>query len=224
MSVFQRIALFYMRHGLLSTVKRIFTALNRSFYLGRMILYSCPMPYKGVGQSDIANQVKFERTTKAVLSKGDYVTVLDTGSIDERSRDLANRFELGSELWLAKVSGRVAGFGWTIVGKTVLPHYFALEANEVHLFDFHVFPEFRGRGINIALIENILTTLSAQPLSCAHIECAAWNHSMIRSLSKTPFHRQAEVIRIAFLGFSFIIRLKGSGIDVEFSFRKKHQK
>lgn len=180
------------------------------------------MPYEGINQSDKAYQVHFERATKAHLSKGDYVRILEFGSIEERSREIANRFELGSELWLAKVGGRVAGFGWTIVGKTVLPHYFTLGANEVHFFDFHVFPEFRGRGINIALIENILTTLSAQPLSCAHIECAAWNHAQIRSLSKTPFHRQAEVIRITFLGRSAIIWLKGASIDVKVSFHKEH--
>ena len=221
MSVLQRIVFFYRRRGLLATIKRFFTALYRSFYLGRMILYSCPMPSEGIGLSDKANKVDFERATSAHLSKDDYVTVLYIGSIEERSRDIANRFELGSELWLAKVNGRVAGFGWTLVGKTVSPHYFTLGANEVHFFDFHVFQEFRGRGINIALIDKILTTLSTQPLSCAHIECAAWNTAQIRSLSKTPFHRQAEVIRIPFLGRSAIIWLTGSSIDGKVSFHKE---
>lgn len=221
MSVLQRIALFYRRRGLLSTIKRFFTALYRSFYLGRMIVYSCPIPSEGISLSDKANKIDFERATKAHLSKDDYVTILDIGNIEQRSRDIANRFELGSELWLAKVNGRVAGFGWTLVGKTVSPHYFTLGANEVHFFDFHVFPEFRGRGINIALIEKILTTLSTQPLSRAHIECAAWNHAQIRSLSKTPFRRQAEVIRITFLGRSAIIWLTGSSIDGKVSFHKE---
>jgi ribosomal protein S18 acetylase RimI-like enzyme len=221
MSALQRIALFYRRQGLLATIKRFFTALHRSFFLGRMIIYSCPMPFEGIGLSAKANKVDFERATNAHLSKDDYATVLDIGSIEERSRDIANRFELGSELWLAKVNGRVAGFGWTLVGKTVSPHYFTLGANEVHFFDFHVFPEYRGRGINIALIEKILTTLSAQPLSRAHIECAAWNHAQIRSLSKTPFHRQAEVIRITFLGRTIIIWLTGSSIDGKVSFHKE---
>ncbi len=220
MSVLQRIALFYRREGLLSTIKRIFTALHRSFFLGRMIVYSCPMPTEGIGLSDTANKIYFERATNAHLSKDDYATVLDIGSIEERSRDIAHRFELGSELWLAKVNGRVAGFGWTLVGKTVSPHYFTLRANEVHFFDFYVFPEYRGRGINIALIEKILTTLSTQPISRAHIDCAAWNHAQIRSLSKTPFHRQAEVIRVSFLGLSIIIWHKGSGFDVKYSYRK----
>jgi len=220
MSVLQRIALFYRQRGLLATIKRFFTELYRSFYLGRMIVYSCPIPSGGITLSDKTNTVDFERATSSHLLKDDYVKILDIGSIEKRSRDIANRFELGSELWVAKVNGRVAGFGWTLVGKTVSPHYFTLGANEVHFFDFHVFPEFRGRGINIALIEKILTALSTQPISRAHIECAAWNHAQIRSLSKTPFHRQAEVIRITFLGRSAIIWLTGSSINGKVSFHK----
>jgi GNAT superfamily N-acetyltransferase len=210
MSLFQRIALFYCRRGLLSTLARCITAVYRCFYFGRMILFSCPLPVAGIRISD---KVDFERTTEACLSKDDYAAILDIGNVGERSRDITNRFELGSELWLAKSSGRVAGFGWTIVGKTVAPHYFVFGVDEVHLFDFHVFPEFRGRGINVALIEKILITLSTQRLNWAHIECAAWNHSQVRSLSKTPFRKQAEVIRITFFGYSTVIWLKRSSID-----------
>ena len=41
-------------------------------------------------------------------------------------RKIKERFELGASLWLIKVEGKLAGYGWTLQGRTVEPHYFPL--------------------------------------------------------------------------------------------------
>lgn len=132
--------------------------------------------------------VSYLRVTNGEVSKEDYSRVLNLGDPVERSIEIAKRFEEGATLWLAKADGVVAGFGWSIIGKTVSAHFFSLKRDEIHLFDFHVFPEFRGRRINVGLVGHILAEVSMEPLSQAHIECAAWNYSQIRSLRRTPFH------------------------------------
>ena len=56
------------------------------------------------------------------------------------------RFETGASLWLIKSADKLAGYGWTLQGRTIEPYYFPLGKDDVHLFDFHVFPQYRGQG------------------------------------------------------------------------------
>ena len=66
-------------------------------------------------------------------------------------RNIKERFDKGASLWLIKFEDRLAGYGWTLQGRTIEPHYFPLGQDDVHLFDFHVFPKYRGRGLTLFL-------------------------------------------------------------------------
>ena len=59
----------------------------------------------------------------------------------------------------------------------------------MHLFDFHVFPQYRGRGINPFLVTHILESLARVGAGRAFIEAAEWNKAQLSSLTKTPFRR-----------------------------------
>jgi ribosomal protein S18 acetylase RimI-like enzyme len=74
-------------------------------------------------------------------------------------------------------------------GGTVEPHYFPLGWDDVHLFDFHVFPQYRGQGMNPFLVTHILRSLAAEGADRAFIEAAEWNEAQLSSLAKTPFRR-----------------------------------
>lgn len=102
-------------------------------------------------------------------------------------RDLEERFAAKATLWLIQSHGRIAGYGWTMVGRTLKPHYYPFGVNDVHLFDFLVFPEYRGRGINPLLVGYILGQCSAEGRTRAYIEVAEWNQSQLTSLRKTGF-------------------------------------
>jgi hypothetical protein len=64
-----------------------------------------------------------------------------------------------------------------------------LGAHDVHLFDFHIFPRYRGRGMNPLLVGHILRSLTAEGLKRAFIEAAEWNQAQLSSLGKTPFRQ-----------------------------------
>lgn len=72
------------------------------------------------------------------------------------------------------------------------PHYFRLGREDVHLFDFYVFPPYRGQGLNPLLLTNILHNLTTECAGRAFIEAAEWNHAQLASLRKTSFHRLGQ--------------------------------
>jgi ribosomal protein S18 acetylase RimI-like enzyme len=104
-------------------------------------------------------------------------------------QNMKERFGLGASLWLIKSHNKLAGYGWTLQGRTVEPHYFPLGHDDLHLFDFHVFPEFRGRGMNPSLVTQILCRSAVEGVRRAFIEAAEWNQPQLSSLTKTPFRR-----------------------------------
>lgn len=197
-----RIAWFYRRNGLRCTAVRFCTALRRFSYLGRMVLYACQLPGEYLAKT---TDVSVRPVTPAGISKPDYECLLDIWNPSLRAHQLADRFAAGSELWLAKVGDKLAGFGWTIQGRTIEPYFFPLRPDDAHLFDFFVFPEFRGRGINVVLVMEILAMLSQKQVHRAYIECAAWNDAEIRSLSKTAFRRYAEATQVTLLGYTIVV-------------------
>jgi GNAT superfamily N-acetyltransferase len=106
-------------------------------------------------------------------------------------RRIHQRFEKGASLWMIRsvADGRLAGFGWSLQGGTIEPYYFPLAPDDVHLFDFHVYEEYRGQGLNPLLVGHILSTVAREADGRAFIECAEWNEPQLASLKKTPFHR-----------------------------------
>jgi GNAT superfamily N-acetyltransferase len=167
-----------------------------------MVLFSCPLPLKSF---DPASDIRVERVGRKTITKVDYERILGVWNPKSRARQFAYRFEAGSELWLAKMDGSLAAFGWTIKGRTVEPHFFPLQSGDLHLFDFFVFPDHRGRGVNVTLVMQVLAQLGQEDVRCAHIECAAWNDAQFRSLGKTAFRRYAEATKLRVLGHTIVI-------------------
>lgn len=188
---------FFKRNGLRASVIRGFLALYRLFFLGRMILFHCALPVQNFAQPQ---GVQVERVGQMTLSIGDHQRLANAWNPAIRAGQIAERFEAGSELWLAKLCEELVGFGWTIRGRTMEPHFFPIQADELHLYDFFIFPEFRGRGFNVALLSDILARSSAEGIWRAHIECAAWNKAQLHSLTKTPFSMYAEATKMCVLG------------------------
>lgn len=117
----------------------------------------------------------------------DWSQIINFWNPELSQRSFLDRFHQGASIWLVWCDSSLAGYGWTIVGKTIEPHYHPFGANDVHLFDFLVFPEFRGRNINPSLVGCILQHLSSEGMSRAYIEVREWNKPQLQSLRKTPF-------------------------------------
>ena len=85
------------------------------------------------------------------------------------------------------------------------PHFFPLADNDVHLFDFYVFPEFRGRRVNPMLVSHILASLRREACGRAYIEAAEWNLAQLRSLAKLPLRRLGAARKSCLLRRTIVI-------------------
>jgi ribosomal protein S18 acetylase RimI-like enzyme len=128
-------------------------------------------------------------------------------------RNIDQRFDAAAVLWLIKSEGELAGYGWTLQGGTMEPYYFPLGTQDVHLFDFHVFPRYRGRGMNPLLVRHILRRLAAEGLGRAFIEAAEWNRAQLSSLGKTPFRRFGSARKWTALRRTVVFWANGDTVD-----------
>ena len=120
-------------------------------------------------------------------------------------RLMAERFQRGASLWLVKWEKQLAGYGWTLTGTTIEPHFFPIGTHDVHLFDFRIFPEYRGKRINPSLVGYILGKLAAEGNFRAFIEAEEWNQAQLSSLSRTPFHPLGLALRFRILGKTLVL-------------------
>jgi GNAT superfamily N-acetyltransferase len=151
-----------------------------------MVLYSCELPISPAGSP--AGVLDRKKNFESVSA--DEMNRIGSHWNPTATRKLAvQRFAANAELWLLRWNGTIAAYGWTLKGKTVEPHYFPVQPDDVHLFDFFVFPEFRGRNLNPSLVSQILVETGREGCRRALIEAAAWNTAQHSSLAKTPFKK-----------------------------------
>jgi GNAT superfamily N-acetyltransferase len=184
----ERFLHYLKHHGFGATMRRIGLSLQRVGTGNRFVLYSCDLGSFRPETTDDLNGGKVERKdVPGELSPQEMAEIGSNWKTTRDKRRLRERFEQGASLWLFKVEGKIAGYGWTMIGHTVERHYFPLGANDAHLFDFFVFPEFRGRRINPLLVNCILKQLALENKPRAFIEAAVWNRPQLSSLGRTPF-------------------------------------
>ena len=138
------------------------------------------------------------------ISAQDTQEIIGVWSPELASRNMAQRFGLGASLWLIKFEDKLAGYGWTLQGRTVEPHYLHLGDEDVHCFDFHVLSAYRGRGMNPLLVNFILGQLANDCAGRAFIEAAEWNQAQLASLRKTAFRYLGRARKVTVLGNTIV--------------------
>jgi ribosomal protein S18 acetylase RimI-like enzyme len=213
-----RMAAFYTRHGLGATMCRVALAVRRALFSNRMVLLYCDLSEEVSRPVGLLDAVTVERKTRhAELSQVDLQAITSFWNPKLALRKIDERFTRGALLWLIKSEDRLAGYGWTLAGRTIELHYFPLGQHDVHLFDFHVFPEFRGRGINPSLVGYILRQLAAEGGARAFIEAAEWNLAQLASLGKTPFHRFGRARKWTICGHTMVWWARNEVLPLESS-------
>jgi ribosomal protein S18 acetylase RimI-like enzyme len=183
-----RLAAYYKRHGFGATLRRFSLQAKRTFFANRMVLFYCDLATLAPATTEMPSRLKVERhRTQADIDPHDLQAITSFWNPDLASHNINHRFALGASLWLIRFEDKLAGYGWTLQGRTVEPHYFHLGPDDVHLFDFQVFPEYRGRGLNPLLVKYILGSLNAESTGRAFIEAAEWNLPQRASLRNTAF-------------------------------------
>jgi ribosomal protein S18 acetylase RimI-like enzyme len=181
---------YFRRHGFGPTLRRTALALKRALFSNHVVLFYCDLARQTAPPVDLPSPLRVERTRSfAELSPEDLEQVTSFWHPKLAHRNIKERFGKGAILWLIKSEDSLAGYGWTLQGNTIEPHYFPLGEGDLHLFDFHVFPQYRGKGINPILVAHILRNLAADGGCRAFIEAAEWNKPQLSSLNRTPFRR-----------------------------------
>jgi ribosomal protein S18 acetylase RimI-like enzyme len=185
-----RLTSYYARYGFGATLRRGGLAVKRVLCSNRMVVFYHDLSMQAKAPVNIPNFLHMERLKSyAELSSRDLEDMTSFWNPEVAHQNIRERFEQGASLWLIKSGDRLAGYGWTLQGATIEPHYFPLAQDDVHFFDFHVFPQYRGNGVNPALVTHILRSVAAECSGRAYIEAAEWNKAQLASLGKTPFRR-----------------------------------
>ena len=187
-SVLPRCKAYFRRHGLRATIVRTLFAFQRELVPGREVIYYCSLAGNTRSDEGLARSLNVEcKKDSDEVSPQDLQQIVNVGTANVARRNVQERFARGARLWMIRSEGKLAGYGWTLAGSTISPHYLRLGRRDVHLFDFYVFPEFRRRGINPQLVNHILCSLAAEGGSRAFIEVGDYNRPQLESLKKTPF-------------------------------------
>jgi ribosomal protein S18 acetylase RimI-like enzyme len=200
-----RLAAYYTRHGLGATIRRGVLAVVRGLFSNRMVVFYCDLAEQTTPPADLPSNLSVERLRSyAELNPQDLHQIIDAWNPKLSYRKIDERFGKGALLWLIKSEGRLAGYGWSLQGSTIEPHYFPLGEHDAHLFDFLVFPEYRGRGLNPTLVGYILGRLSGEGAARAFIDTVEWNRAELSSLGKTPFCRLGSARKSTIFGRTIV--------------------
>ena len=216
-----RFANYYKRNGLGATVRRISLAAKRAFFSSRMVLFYCDLAEQRSANPELPSSVKVERVrNRADLSQADFEQMVSFWNPKLAQRNMMERFALGASLWLIKYNDRLAGYGWTLQGRTVEPHYFPLTKRDVQFLDFHVFPKYRGRALDWYLMTYILYQVTVDGCSRAFGEAAEWNQASVASFAMTSFRRLGVAEKRAVFGRVIVWWARNQGVEEKHEFKK----
>jgi hypothetical protein len=185
-----RLTVYFRRHGFRSTLRRAGLAARRALFSNRMALFCCDLSTLSSPLTVLPSSLKVERhNNQTSLSPEELQEITSFWNPKLAHRNLKERFELGASLWLIRFENHLAGYGWTLQGRTVEPHYFPLGADDVQFLDFHIFPKYRGRALDWFLITHILHQQAAEGMARAFGEAAEWNKASLSSFAMTEFRR-----------------------------------
>ena len=200
-----RFTVFLKRNGPLATLRRAAVVVKRFLVSGNTVVFWCDLATHPTDAPALPSSLKLDRTrNEAEISPQDLHRMTIFWNPKLARRNIKERLQQGSSLWTLRFEGKLAAYGWTIQGHTIEPHYFRLVPEDVHLFDFLVFPEYRGQGLNPLLVNQILHKLAAESRGRAFIEVAEWNKAQLCSLKKTPFIRLGLARKTMIFGYTVL--------------------
>lgn len=196
---------YYSRHGFVATIRRAGLGVKRALFANRMVVFYCDLPMQPTRPVNIPSSLRIDRLmSEKELGQQDLQEITSFWNPKQARKNIRERFAEGASLWVIKSEDKVAGYGWSLQGHTVAPHYIPLGQDDVHLFDFYVFPPYRGQGMNPLLVTHILRNLATNCRGRAFIEAAEWNEAQLSSLQKTPFRRLGVVRSATIFSHTFV--------------------
>lgn len=200
-----RFADYYRRNGLLATGRRTLLGIGRTICAHRMVVFYCDLAKLPQDPLDLPRALSTHRLKNyAELSRQDLEQMISFWHPEQAHRNIQERFKRGASLWLIRSQDSLAGYSWTIRGETIAKYYFPMAPDDVQLFDFYVFPKFRGRAILWFLVIHILRSLGDEGVARVFGDVAEWNDASLSFYKMTPFHRLGLARSFAILGHTFV--------------------
>jgi hypothetical protein len=189
---FTRLIEYQRRHGFRVTLRRAGVAARRAILARNMVVFYCDL---GKLRPILAPAGCCVRRVGSLAELGSdrLQEVISFWNAKLAERNIRERFAKGATLWLVEAENQLAGFGWTLEGNTIEPYYFPLGARDVQLFDFYIFPKFRGLTFYWLLTNRILETLAVEGCSRAFADTGEWNRAQLAAFKVTPFRALGSV-------------------------------
>jgi ribosomal protein S18 acetylase RimI-like enzyme len=204
-SSISRFTAYFRRHGFRSTLRRLGLAARRTLFSNRMVLFYSDISEHSAPTPDLPASLQVERKkNEAELSPQDLEKMTSFWNPKLAHRNINERFKNGASLWLIKLEDQLAGYSWTIRGRSIASYYFPIAQDDVQLFDFHVFPQFRGRAILWFLVSHILHSLRDEGAARVFGDVAEWNQASLSFYRTTSFRPIGLARKFTVLGRTFV--------------------
>ncbi|HEX8816033.1 MAG TPA: GNAT family N-acetyltransferase [Terriglobales bacterium] len=185
-----RLVGYYQRNGLFATCRRAGELSWRAVFLNTRILVCSDLRGMEAAQSKWAlpDSMAIERVSEFGQIRGqDWQKIASTRTVAVCRRAFFARLKRGATMWLLRKDRDLVAYGWTIPCMSLERRYYPAGDNDVHFFEFLVFPEHRGLQILSLMINHIVHTLAAEGKTRAFHEIAQWNEASMNSRPRTTF-------------------------------------
>jgi RimJ/RimL family protein N-acetyltransferase len=163
---------------------------RQAFFSNGMIVFCCDLSKQTIAPLNMPSSLTVQHLSNyAELSVQDLHELTSFWNAKQAHRNIRERFEERASLWLIRSGERLAGYSWTLRGRTIAEYYFPMAQDDVQLFDFYIFPRFRGRAILWFLIIFILSSLRDEGASRVYGDVAEWNQASLSFYKTIPFQR-----------------------------------
>ncbi len=204
-----RLTNYYRRHGFRASVERVGLFLSQALTSGKMVVFYWDLtrPVESFDWPNLRDHLTVEqKNSREEIAASDWNQIVDFWNRKLTEPAFSLRLQHGATIWLLRSEGKLAGYMWSVGGRTLEPYYYPLGAGDAMVYDFLVFPEYRGRRFLPYLLNYVLKEMRAQNMTRAHFDVAAWNRASLSGTAKTayPRHMLGIARKRTFFGRTFV--------------------
>lgn len=187
-TLYLRAAKYLRRHGLKASLQRLRREARNRFRFNRDVIFARDLLQGGLDDHPLSEEHRVERYDKSTgVPEGMLKRISEEYSEEIVKEYVSQRLEKGACLWCLVKDAEHMSYTWALSGRAMKPHYFPLGERDLHLFDGYTFPPFRGRGLNVVLLDHVLKHYRDRGFVRALLETHEWNAPVIKMVPKNGF-------------------------------------
>ena len=162
-NAFERIAVYYRKHGAYKTLQRFLSEPVRNTLLNKNQFFHVELADLKNEAGALPAELSIKAKRKADdIARDELVRLVELRGEETIRKTLADSFSKGALLWLLKSQTTLAAICWSVAGRPIQPQAVPMTMEEIHIFDVETFPEFRGQGLAPRLVNAVLEELANQ--------------------------------------------------------------